>query len=40
MHLEALNILDWVSLVSMVLFIGITIVAKLSRLMAPPSDED
>ena len=40
MHLEALNILDWVSLVLMVGFIGMTIIVNISKLMAPPSDED
>jgi hypothetical protein len=40
MHFETLNILDWISLACMILFIGMTVIVKISALMAPPSDDE
>ena len=40
LHMDALNALDWVSLVFMIGFLGMTLIVTLSKLMAPPSDEE
>jgi|GEM_PF-6024409 hypothetical protein len=40
MHFETLNLLDWISLVCMIVFIGMTVIVKISQFMAPPTDDE